>query len=60
VSAKAYGRGVRALSELGFRRKGLAVSLVVIFALIVGLVFKIRQLERRTDVRSRAGEAPHD
>jgi hypothetical protein len=60
VSAKAYGRGVRALGELGFRRKGLTVSLVVIFALIVGLVLKIRQLERRTDVRSRAGEAPHE
>ena len=60
VSAKAYGRGVRALGELGFRRKGLAVSLVVILALIVGLVLKIRQLERRTDVRSRAAEAPHD
>ena len=48
MSAKAYGRGVRALGELGFRRKGLAVSLVVILALIVGLVLKIRQLERRT------------
>lgn len=60
VSAKAYGRGVRALGELGFRRKGLAASLVVIFALIVGLVLKIRQLDRRTDVRSRAGEAPHE
>jgi hypothetical protein len=60
VSTKAYGRGVRALGELGFRRKGLAVSLVVILALIVGLVLKIRQLERRTHLRSRAGEAPHD
>jgi len=60
VSAKAYGRGVRALGELGFRRKGLAAALVVIFALIVGLVLKIRQLERRTDVRSRAGETPHE
>ena len=60
VSAKAYARGVRALGEVGFRRKGLTVSLVVIFALIVGLVLKIRQLERRTDVRSRAGEGPHE
>ena len=45
VSAKAYGRGVRALDELGFRRKGLARSLVVILALIVGLVLKIRQVD---------------
>jgi hypothetical protein len=60
VSAKAHARGVRALDELGFRRKGLAVSLVVILALIAGLVVKIRQLDRRTDVRSQAGEASHE
>lgn len=47
VSAKAYGRGVRALDELQFRRKWLAVSVAVILALIGGLVLKIRQLERR-------------
>jgi bacterioferritin-associated ferredoxin len=46
ISAKAYARGVRALEELQFRRKGLAVSAVIILALIAGLVFKIRQLER--------------
>jgi predicted CXXCH cytochrome family protein len=47
VSAKAYARGVRALEELQFRRKGLVVSVVIILAVIVGLVLKIRQLERR-------------
>jgi hypothetical protein len=47
VSAKAYARGVRALDELQFRRKGLAVSVVVILALIGGLVTKIRELDRR-------------
>ncbi|HET8577761.1 MAG TPA: cytochrome c3 family protein [Methylomirabilota bacterium] len=47
ISAKAYSRGVRAMEELGFRRKGLAVSLVIIVALIGGLVVKIRQIERR-------------
>ncbi|HET8578883.1 MAG TPA: cytochrome c3 family protein, partial [Methylomirabilota bacterium] len=47
VSAKAYARGVRALDELQFRRKGLAVSAVIILALIVGLVLKIRQVDRR-------------
>ena len=60
VSAKAQVRGLRALEELGFRRKGLAVSLIVIFALIAGLVVKIRQLDRRRDSRPRAEEASHD
>jgi hypothetical protein len=46
VSTKAYARGVRALEELQFRRKGLAVSVVIILALIVGLVLKIRQVDR--------------
>jgi hypothetical protein len=52
VSAKAYARGVRALEELQFRRKGLAASLVIILVLIAGLVFKIRQLERRNEPRN--------
>ena len=47
VSAKAYARGVRALDELQFRRKGLAVSVLIILAVIGGLVVKIRQLDRR-------------
>lgn len=59
VSAKAYARGVRALEELGFRRKGLAVSLVVIIALIAGLVVKIRQVDRRRHSGSRAEESSH-
>ena len=46
ISAKAYARGVRALEELQFRRKGLAVSAVIILALIGALVLKIRQLDR--------------
>ena len=45
VSAKAYAGGLKALEELGFRRKWLAVSAVIILALIVGLVLKIRQME---------------
>jgi hypothetical protein len=47
VSNKAYARGVEALHELQFRRKGLAVSVGIILILIVGLVIKIRQLERK-------------
>jgi hypothetical protein len=47
ISEKAHGRGVKALDELQFRRKGLAVSALIIFALVVGLILKIRQMERR-------------
>ncbi len=47
ISAKAYARGVKALDEIQFRRKGLAVSLVIILALIAGLGLKIRELDRR-------------
>jgi hypothetical protein len=47
ISGKANNLGLRALDELAFRRKGLAASLVVILVLIVGLVVKIRQVERR-------------
>lgn len=52
ISAKAYARGVRALDELQFRRKGLGVSLAIIVVLIAGLVMKIRQLERRPRAKS--------
>jgi hypothetical protein len=47
ISDKARARGVRALDEIQFRRKGLAVSVLIILALIVGLVLKIRQMERK-------------
>jgi len=48
IAAKGYERGVQALEDLQFRRKGLAVSVVIILALIGGLVVKIRQVERKT------------
>ena len=47
ISDKARARGVRALDELQFRRKGLAVSVLILLALIVGLVLKIRHMERK-------------
>jgi Cytochrome c3 len=47
ISDKARSRGVRALDELQFRYKGLAVSVLVILALVVGLILKIRQMERK-------------
>jgi hypothetical protein len=59
IAAKALGRGVRALEELDFRRRGLGVSLVIIVALIAGLILKIRQLDRRrrrADAPSTASE----
>jgi hypothetical protein len=46
ISARAHARGVKALEDVQFRRKGLAVSVVIILALIGGLMVKIRQLER--------------
>jgi hypothetical protein len=46
VAEKAHSRAVRALDELQFRRKGLAISALIIFALVVGLIVKIRQMER--------------
>jgi predicted outer membrane protein len=54
IIAKAHARGVRALDEHAFRRKGLGVSLVVILALIAGLIVKIRQLERQPPPRDDA------
>ncbi|MFQ5852721.1 MAG: hypothetical protein ACE5JU_19345 [Candidatus Binatia bacterium] len=46
ISAKAYALGIRALDEILFRRKWLAVSVVIILALVGGVVLKIRQMER--------------
>ncbi len=46
ISSKTYARGLKALDELQFRRKGLAVSVLIIGALIVGLVLKIREMEK--------------
>jgi hypothetical protein len=38
---------VRALEDLRFRRRGLGVAVAIILAVIVGLVLKIRQIERQ-------------
>jgi hypothetical protein len=47
VAEKVHARGVRVLDELQFRRKGLAISALILFALVVGLIVKIRQMERK-------------
>jgi hypothetical protein len=59
IAKTAYERGLRALNDLGFRRRGLSVSLVIIVALIAGLVMKIRQVDRRRSdfARSERGDA---
>lgn len=46
VARKARARAVRLLEELQFRRRGLAVSVLIILAVVIGLVLKIRQIER--------------
>ena len=47
IATRAYERGQKAMSDLQFRRVGLAVSVSIILVLIGGLVLKIRQLDRR-------------
>ncbi len=47
VSLKAHALGLKVLDELRFRRTGLVVSVLVIVALIVGLVLKIREIEKK-------------
>ena len=47
VAAAALAAGQDALGELQFRRKGLAVSLVLIVLVLVGLYLKIREVDRR-------------
>jgi hypothetical protein len=53
VSTKAQARGVQALAELQFRRRGLAVSMLIILAVIAGLVVKIRQIDRHQTDQTR-------
>jgi predicted CXXCH cytochrome family protein len=45
VAQKAYADGQNALQQLHVRRTGLALSLIVIAALIVGIVFLIKRIE---------------
>jgi hypothetical protein len=44
---KSYRAGEDAMAELGFRRKGLAVSLFFIVFLAVLVYLKIREIEGR-------------
>jgi predicted CXXCH cytochrome family protein len=48
IAAASAASGWKALGELAYRRKGLGVSVVIIIAMIVLLVLKIRETDRRT------------
>ncbi len=45
IAVEAQSRGREALADLRFRRLGLVASVVIIVALIIGLVMKIREIE---------------
>ncbi len=47
LAQKAYAAGKQALAEYAFRRKGLALSLIVIAFVVLSLWLLIRDLERR-------------
>jgi hypothetical protein len=47
IAGRARESGLKALADFQFRRKGLAVSLIVIAIAIAALYLKLRQIERR-------------
>ncbi len=49
IAAATYAKGAKALEDLAFRHRGLWVSVGIILVTIVGLVLKIREIDRRTD-----------
>ena len=46
ITEKARQQGLQALDEAGFRRKGLALSLIVIGLAILAIYLKVRDIER--------------
>jgi len=50
LAAQAYQAGEAALAELAFRRKGLALSLIIIALVVLGLWLLIRELEARKPI----------
>jgi nitrate/TMAO reductase-like tetraheme cytochrome c subunit len=48
ITAKTHGEGAAALQERDYRRKGLALSLLAIVAVVIGLRLYVRQIERRS------------
>jgi predicted CXXCH cytochrome family protein len=45
IADKAYDQGLAALDDAGFRRRGLALSLIIIGLAIVSIYLKIRNIE---------------
>ena len=48
IADKAYREGLQALDEASFRRKGLALSLVIIIVAIFAIYLKVREIEGRS------------
>jgi hypothetical protein len=46
ISEKVFARGLKVMDELQYRRKGLAIAVLIILALIIGLIIKIKRMER--------------
>ena len=55
VAAATHAKGVKALEDLAFRHRGLWVSVGIILLVIVGLVLKIREMDRRKDQEPAVG-----
>jgi predicted CXXCH cytochrome family protein len=55
VAAATQAKGVKALEDLAFRRRGLWISVGIILLVIVGLVLKIREMDRRKDQEPTGG-----
>jgi len=55
IALATHAKGVRALVDLAYRHRGLWVSVGIILVTIVGLVLKIREIERQQD-RERAAD----
>jgi len=47
IANRMHEKGVKAMEDLRFRHRGLWVSVVIILVAIVGLVLKIREIDRR-------------
>ncbi len=47
VTEKTHEAGAAALAERDYRRKGLGLSLIAIFAVVIGLRFYLREIEAR-------------
>lgn len=47
LAEKTYKAGMDALRERDYRRKGLGLSLIAVFAVVIGLAFYIREVEGR-------------